>query len=429
MNKENNKKIWTIDELNSYLKDYLEGNYFLNNLKLQCEVLKVSKDKKGHYYFELKGKEASIKGTIWNSISQKISYIPKEGDSIIVKGNISLYIPRGEYSINIIDVENNDIGKLFLEFQKLKIELENKGYFDVTKKKKLPVFPKKIGIISALKSAALKDILESIEKRYTLAKIIVFPSIMQGESTKKDVCDQIYKINKNKSVDAIIISRGGGSFEELNSFNSIEIVEAIHNSKIPILTAIGHSTDTTLSELVSDAKAITPTEAANLIVPNKDEIGKTLDFFKIKIKSLFQKTFNDLKEHFLILQNEINKHNPYEKIKNSIEFINVNKKQLITNFINLCQYKSEQLTNLKKDLKNNINNLIKHKQNNFLVLCAYLDNLSPLKIMKKGYGMITSDKRIITSIKDIKLNQNLEINLQDGILNTTVTDKKEKKLC
>ena len=209
---------------------------------------------------------------MFNNYASKVSFNLKDGDKVMVMGQISVYEAGGSYSLNAYTVDLDGIGDLYLAYEKMKKELQSKGYFDESRKKALPKYPKVIGVVTSPTGAAIKDIIHTIERRYPIAKVILYPALVQGPDAKNSISKQINKANSDNLVDVLIIGRGGGSIEDLWGFNELLVIESIINSKIPIISGVGHETDFTISDFVSDLRAPTPTAAAELATPSKDEI-------------------------------------------------------------------------------------------------------------------------------------------------------------
>jgi exodeoxyribonuclease VII large subunit len=266
----------TVTALTQYLKLKLENDPHLKKILLKGEISNFKAHSSGHFYFSLKDDKAQISAMMFSTYTKTLSFMPKDGDKVLVEGYISVYEARGSYSISIYAMTLDGIGELFLKYEQLKKEFEALGYFDQSIKKKIPQYPKAIGVITSPTGAVIQDIKNTVSRRYLLTKIVLYPALVQGEGSKDSLVRQIRRANEDNEVDVIILGRGGGSIEDLWSFNEAEVVVAIYESKIPIITAIGHETDTTLSDYAGDLRAPTPTAAAELATPNVSDILEDL---------------------------------------------------------------------------------------------------------------------------------------------------------
>ena len=266
------KQYLSVTALTKYIKYKLEGDTHLKQIYLKGEISNLTKHSRGHYYFSLKDENAQIKAIMFSSATKSLAFDPKDGDKVLAYGAISVYEPSGSYSIQIYQMEPDGIGALYLAYEKLKEELEEKGYFSQTRKKPIPKYPSAIGVITSPTGAAIRDIIHTIERRYPLTKLILYPALVQGDTAKESIRDQINKANQDSLVDVLIVGRGGGSIEDLWAFNERVVAEAIYASKIPIISAVGHETDFTISDFVSDLRAPTPTAAAELATPDRKSV-------------------------------------------------------------------------------------------------------------------------------------------------------------
>ena len=288
------KQYLSVTALTKYIKYKLEGDTHLKQIYLKGEISNLTKHSRGHYYFSLKDENAQIKAIMFSSATKSLAFDPKDGDKVLAYGAISVYEPSGSYSIQIYQMEPDGIGALYLAYEKLKEELEEKGYFSQTRKKPIPKYPSAIGVITSPTGAAIRDIIHTIERRYPLTKLILYPALVQGDTAKESIRDQINKANQDSLVDVLIVGRGGGSIEDLWAFNERVVAEAIYASKIPIISAVGHETDFTISDFVSDLRAPTPTAAAELATPDKNTLMRTVETFKETLNSRISTIFKEI---------------------------------------------------------------------------------------------------------------------------------------
>ena len=364
-------------------------------------------------------------------------------------GSINVYEPNGDFSILVKTMELDGIGELYLAYEKLKKDLEEKVYFKEEYKKAIPKYPNAIGVVTSPTGAAIEDIINTIGRRYPRAKLYVYPALVQGENAKYSIKQQIEKANKDKIVDVLIVGRGGGSIEDLWAFNELVVAEAIFNSEIPIISAVGHETDTTIADFVSDLRAPTPTGAAELATPNVNtlyEIVKNNErMLNRNIKNIIaakeyllvhldqrlinQKPTNVMKE----IEKRLDK-NVYD-LRRNFKLMIEHKKFLLESKINLLRrvdlnnlYETK-LTNLnesKKDLTNNFNQVINNKQQQLNLVIGLLKYQNPLQLMSQGYTVTLKEGKRLSSVEEVNKDDNIETVVKDGKIISQVI-KKEKR--
>lgn len=442
-----NQVYLTVGALTKYIKTKLESDKHLTNILIKGELSNFKRHSRGHFYFTLKDDQASISCIMFSRDTIGTNFEPKEGDHVLIEGRISLYEPSGSYSIQVRKLTLDGIGELYLKYEKLKKDLEIKGYFDPSHKKEIPKFPRKIGVITSPTGAVIEDIKNTISRRYLLAEVHLYPALVQGPGSSESIRKQILLANQKNEVDVIIVGRGGGSIEDLWGFNEIETIEAIYQSKIPIITAIGHETDYTLSDFVGDLRAPTPTAAAELATPNKSDLLDKINDYEYQTKRYLQHYLEKMKTNLLYLDQRLERLSPSEKLdflknnlsrldndldKQMILIIN-NQKVYVTrlfdrikNPMDKIHYLKEKQESLNRILNQSIQGIYQTKYHQFDSLTKALSALSPLRLMDKGYAIIKRDHQILTSVADVSLNDEIEIELKDGLLYTQVKRKKEK---
>ena len=437
----------SVSALTKYIKTKLEGDKHLTRILIKGELSNFKRHSRGHFYFTLKDEGASVSCIMFSSDTKGVLFEPKAGDHVLIEGRMSVYEPSGSYSIQVRKLTLDGIGELYLKYEQLKKDLEKKGYFDQAHKKEIPKFPKKIGVITSPTGAVIEDIKHTVARRYLLAEIHLYPALVQGPGASESIRNQILIANTLNEVDVLIVGRGGGSIEDLWGFNEIETIEAIYNSKIPIITAIGHETDYTLSDFVGDLRAPTPSAAAELATPNKTDLIEKIDDYSYQVKRQLKLYLENLKTNLLYLDQRLERLSPENKLSNlkkdlerltthldkQMIYLIDHKKQSVTSFkqsiknpIERINYLKDKQNSLDKLLKQNIHFLLTHKENQFQGLTKALHALSPLRLMDKGYAVIKRENRILTTIADIKLKDEIEIELKDGYVYTEVKRKKEK---
>ena len=309
-----NPQYLTVSALTQYIKVKLENDQHLKKVLLKGEISNFKRHSSGHFYFSLKDDKASISVMMFQTYAKTIQFEPKEGDKVLVEGYISVYEARGTYSLSLYQMTLDGIGDLYLKYEKLKKEFEAMGYFSPDIKKPIPKFPKAIGVITSPTGAVIQDIKTTVSRRYLLTKVILYPVLVQGEGSKDDLVKKIRQANKDNLVDVIILGRGGGSIEDLWSFNEAEVVMAIYESKIPIITAIGHETDTTLSDYVSDLRAATPTAAAELATPNTVDLLNDIKEKRRLLDYYMFERMNRMRQQLLFLDERLQGMSPKTKL-------------------------------------------------------------------------------------------------------------------
>jgi exodeoxyribonuclease VII large subunit len=397
----------TVSELNKYVKKLLNYDPILNNISVKGEISNLKFHGNGHVYFSLKDQQSKINCVLFKSYCQSIKFELHDGLHIIVKGYVSIFERDGQYQLYAENIEPEGIGALYLAFEQLKDKLEKEGLFDPSLKKNLPPFPKKIALITSLTGAAVQDILSVIQRRNHCIEIMIFPVLVQGENAAMQISEAIRRANCCfDDIDIIILARGGGSIEELWAFNEEIVARSIFDSRIPIISAIGHETDYTIADFVSDLRAPTPSAAAELAVP------RIIDM-KDKIEISYQR-INEL-----IVQKIRDKRNELKQWDES-KLLSYMKDRLAQN--------AQWLDTLQKDLISNLKMKLQTCKGNLNENAAKLEALSPISTISRGYSVLFDLKNndSIDSILKTKIGQPIKILLKDGFLFCTV-DKKEKE--
>ena len=368
------------------------SDFILKNLSVKGEISNLKYHSSGHIYFSLKDEGSKINAIIFKDDALKLSFRLEEGMSIKVKGRVSIYPPSGSLQLYIKEVEEEGEGDLFIKFEKLKEKLKKEGYFDEENKKPIPLFPKRIGIITSKTGAAIRDIINVSRRRNSLVDLVLYPAQVQGENAYKTIIDGIRYFNEKKDVDVIILGRGGGSIEELWNFNEEDLAKEIFKCKIPIISAVGHETDFTISDFVADLRAATPSQGAEIAVPLEEDLYLNIkgaeEFLNKEITSLLLKE----KEKVKSLEKILKLQSPKEKIVNSYIEVDNLKNRLDNILLSKIHIEKEKLKG--------INNLLMAS--------------NPISLLNKGYAIIEEDKEIIKSIKQLKNDKYIKITLKDG---------------
>lgn len=390
-------KYLSVSTISRYIKHLLDTDKNLQTIFIKGEISNLKQHSSGHIYFSLKDETSKINAIMFSNNAKKLNFVPTDGTKVLAIGRVSLYEATGNYQIYINEMLEDGVGNLYIAFEKLKEKLSKEGLFQEKYKVLIPKYPAKIGVVTANTGAAIKDIISTIKRRYPIAEVYLFSSLVQGEQAKYDLVKKIEQADQF-GVDVIIVGRGGGSIEDLWPFNEEIVAKAIFDCKTPIISAVGHEIDYTIADFVADLRAPTPTGAAEIAVPNIIDIISHLNHLKIRLNESILKNLNLKKLYFDSLRNSYIIKNP--------NFIYENKRQkldLIETTLN---------SNILLKLENN-----KKEINNLLI---QLDLLNPLNILKRGYLLTYKNNKIVKSIKNIKEKDNLTIKLSDGNINVVV---------
>ena len=398
-----NKAIETVTSLNKRIKSALEGDERFLSISLRGEVSNFKRYPSGHCYFSLKDEESVISAVIWATDARHLSFLPKDGDELLCLGHISVYPPRGAYQFVAEEIslfgEGNELAKLRALAEKLRKE----GLFDESRKRAIPPFPKRIGVIAGKNSAGMKDIVHNAGERYPLATLVCVPSLVQGAEAPKDL-RRALKLALSADIDVLIIGRGGGSSEDLGAFNDETLVREVAASEVPTISAVGHEVDTTLMDLVADVRVSTPTAAAVLATPDKNEILMGLDDASNALENAVKALYRQKKEKLLFLSTR-----PF--------FVNPRA---------LYESRIESLERAKERMTSKVNELLLRKKNALDSLANRLQGLDPKKVLTRGYTISeTKAGKVIASTKDVKEGEEILTHLKDGIILSNVTGKKE----
>ena len=394
-----------ISEANSYIKRILTNDPILYNLRVKGEISNFKVHSSGNVYLSLKDEKSKLNCIIFRSNYDK-SLKLDNGVKIIASGYISVYERDGAYQLYINEVEIEGIGNLYMEFNKLKEKLKKEGLFDPKYKKEIKKMPRAIGVVTSPTGAVIRDIINVIKRRFPKVDIKLYPVNVQGEKSAEDICSGIEFFNRMENVDTIIVGRGGGSLEELWSFNEEIVAREIFKSKIPIISAVGHETDFTICDFVSDMRAPTPSAAAEIATPDLSEIYYKLD----NIKNRMNRSLNNQ----VVLDNE-KLSNTFEKINNYMKSYIIRDK-----VIQIDQIYDKINFRLEQNLETSKEKLSKK--------AALLHNLSPLATISRGYSIVEKNRQIINSIEDVNINDEINIILQDGDLECNINKINSKEV-
>lgn len=393
-----NPTVYSVAQLNNYVKSVLDNDENLNHLFVTGEISNYKPHYSGHMYMTIKDETASIKAVMFAGNASRLKFKPENGMKVIIFGTVSLFQRDGSYQLYINDMQPDGIGALNVAFEQLKKKLEAEGLFSSQYKKPIPKFPQKVGVVTSATGAAVQDIFNVLKRRYPVAEVVLRPCQVQGEGAANDIANAIKEFNKVKGADVLIVGRGGGSIEDLWAFNEEIVARAVFESEIPVISAVGHETDVTICDFVADLRAPTPSAAAECAVPDCFELKANLLSCKQRLNTLSKN----------ILESERKKLLAFEKsgaLKNPLLKINDSKKDIL--------YLNEKLVNLTSSL-------IEANRSKVNALGGKLDALSPLGVIARGYSVTKNKDKIIKSIKDVKIDDEITVNLSDGMITAMV---------
>lgn len=421
----NDSKYLSVTAINKYLKYKFDNDNNLINVYLKGEISNLKFHTTGHLYFSIKDENSKINAIMFSSSAKKLNFKPVDGSKVLIQGRISVYESSGSYQIYVNEMLEDGIGNLYIAFEKLKRKLASEGLFDEKIKKKIPKIPSRVGIVTAPTGAAIKDIISTIKRRYPICETILFPSLVQGEQAATDIVKNI-KRAEDYNLDVLIVGRGGGSIEDLWPFNEEIVARAIYECNIPVISAVGHEIDFTIADFVADMRAPTPTGAAEMAVPNISDLINTLDNLKIRLNEAINSKINYKKLYLDSVKNSFVIKNPlimYENKKQKLDSLLDNLSNIFLNYITNNRHKLEILKN--NYILNNPIVLYKDKKNNLSNLIEKLELVNPMGILKRGYSLTYQNDIIIKNIKDVNIEKELIIKLQDGKITTKVIKVEE----
>ena len=382
----------TVSQLNAYIKDKIAEDEFLNTVYIKGEISNFKHHYTGHMYFTLKDENSLIKCIMFKTYTSHLTFIPKDGMKVLILGSVSVFERDGVYQIYCRAMQEDGLGSLYKAYEKLKQDLEKEGLFDKEHKKKIPLFPKTIGVLTSQTGSVIRDIINVSTRRNPNVNIKLLPVPVQGEGAGIKIADAIKLMNDRKIADVIIVARGGGSLEDLWPFNEEIVARAIYNSEIPVISAVGHETDFTIADFVADLRAPTPSAAAELAVPDIAAVTISINKYNDRLKMALMKRLEFSKLRYEKVMTSKAFKNPLDRIEN--------------NYIRLDNY--IKLLHLGTTSK------YKDNKNKFVNVVSKLDSLSPLKTLSRGYTITQKDGKIIKSVKDLKKDDIIELKLTDG---------------
>ena len=394
----------TVSELNNFIKSMFDSNRLLSSIHVRGEISNFVNHRSGHFYFSLKDEGAQIKAVMFRSSAMKLKFIPENGMKVTVFGSISVFPRDGVYQMYVSSMQPDGIGALYLAYEQLKARLENEGLFSDAHKKPLPEYPDKIGVITSPTGAAIRDIINVLGRRYPLATVYIFPALVQGEGAAKTLIAGIDYFDKSRLVDTIIIGRGGGSIEDLWEFNNEELARRIFDCSVPVISAVGHETDFTICDFVSDMRAPTPSAAAELAVPDIRELRVTVDMLSDRSDRALTRAVEKSKERLT----------------------RITEGRTLGDFSYYIGLLSDKVSGFAKEACVAYESVVAEKKLAFLTSISKLEALNPLSVLSRGYSVAQKDGKVISKISDVEIGETVTIHLTDGRIEATAKSKTEE---
>ncbi|WP_368503856.1 exodeoxyribonuclease VII large subunit [Alkalihalophilus sp. As8PL] len=446
------KDIVSVSQLTRYIKGLMEHDHLLTDVWIRGEISNFKLHSRGHMYFTVKDAQSRIQGVMFAGHNRYLAFKPENGMKVLIRGEINVYEPYGQYQLYAKEMQPDGIGSLFLAYEKLKKSLEVEGLFQEERKKPIPRFPKKIAIVTSPTGAAIRDMLATVKRRYPLVQITLLPVLVQGDDAPASIVHAINQANAINQFDTLIVGRGGGSIEELWAFNDEAVARSIAQSTVPVISAVGHETDFTISDFVADLRAPTPTGAAELAVPDVGELLQTKQALHNRLTRQMKQQVNDyhlqltrLNRSYafrypgqLIRQKEQELDAQLERLRRSADRLftdKVKKHQQLAKDLKRLHPKQqlnqakETLDDKRLRLKREVMQQLSSKEQRFKHVLSELNLVSPLRIMERGYSLtyLEGSKELVKSTKQVEVGSNVEVRVTDGIIFCQVEDKKSNQ--
>ena len=400
------RQVLSITQLNEYIRGRMDADPFLSGIAVRGEISNYKLYPSGHHYFTMKDEGAALKCVMFKSSAQRLRFRPENGMKIIAMGKVSVYPRDGVYQLTCTALAMDGVGDLYAAFEQLKSKLAREGLFDPAHKKPIPKYPGTVGIVTSSAGAAVHDMLRILRKRYPLTKVLLLPVRVQGAEAPGEIAAAIRYANRYQLADLLIVGRGGGSIEDLWAFNDEKVAYAIYESKIPVISAVGHEPDVTISDYVADLRAATPSNAAELAVPDQQALRQTLDSYSFGLANALNRQIKASRQHLKVLSDSPSLKSPTGYLEQRRKNLQLLQNRMI----------SAQNASLARSKQRYIANISK------------LDAMSPLKVLTRGYSMAqTEDGTLLRSVTQVALGQRISVSLSDGSISATVMERKERK--
>lgn len=399
------QNVISVSQLSAYIKSKLDDDTLLGSIAIRGEISNYKVYPSGHHYFTLKDESASLKCVMFRNSAVKLRFRPENGMKVIALGGITVYPRDGVYQLYCSAMTPDGIGDLYAAFEQLKRKLSEQGLFDPAHKKTLPQYPATIGIITSSAGAAVHDMLRILRKRYPLTRVLLLPVRVQGAEAPNEIAAAIRYANAHHLADLLIVGRGGGSMEDLWAFNDELVAYAIYDSQIPVISAVGHEPDVTISDFVADLRAATPSNAAELAVPDQDALRQNLDSMSAAMASIFNRRLKNARQHLHLLSASPALQSPTGYLEQKEKSL-----QLLSGRLNAAAQRN-----------------VEHKGRQFVALTAKLDAMSPLKVLTRGYAMVQKENEVLTSAAKACVGDQVKVTLLDGHFSAKITEVKRNE--
>ncbi|EPJ0679431.1 exodeoxyribonuclease VII large subunit [Listeria monocytogenes] len=441
-------KYLTVAAITKYIEKKFEVDPYMKQVFVRGEISNLKQPASGHLYFTVKDEFAMLRSVMFHKAVQKIGFVPEDGMNVLITGRIGVFTKAGRYQFYAEYMEPDGVGALYIQLEQLKSQLEKEGLFAETHKKVLPSFPSKVAVVTSKTGAAVRDILTTIHRRMPSVEVIVYPTIVQGEKAAQKIVENIGKINQRNDIDVMIIGRGGGSLEELWAFNEEPVVRAVYDSDVPVISAVGHETDFALSDFSADVRAATPTAAAELAVPDYRDLEERLAERKYRLLAVTrqalerkERSLEQLKQHLILngpkhqLEQQMERTDYFSERLNNAFSKQIFVKQTVFDRLNdrLHYYHPNKEIELQKEqmalrlqaLEKAMKQLLKDKQQSFFRQIDALEHLSPLSLLKRGFGVTYKENMLVKSVQELEVGDNIQVKMQGGQIEALITAKEE----
>ena len=393
--------VLTVTQINKYIGFKIKGDKNIQGIMVKGEISNFVRHYSGHCYFTLKDKESSIKAVMFSSAASKLKFNPEDGMSVIVSGSVSVYERDGIYQIYVTDIQPEGVGAVSVALEQLKKKLAKEGIFDMSHKRQLPLMPKKIGAVTSLSGAAVRDIINVLSRRYPIGKLYAVNTVVQGEEAPDSICKGILRAEA-AGCDLIIVGRGGGSSEDLSAFNTAKVAYAIYNCKVPVISAVGHETDFTIADMAADLRAPTPSAAAELAVPSAENLKERIDALERRLRNAALGIIDRAGDQYTALNSRLSAYSPENRLK----------------------LNSERLLSMDKRAEQAFSRYIEFRRGQLAEKIAKLDSLSPLKVLSRGYSLVYNKSGIVNDAEKLKSGDYVTIKFDKGEADALIIDKR-----
>ena len=419
--------VLSVRSLNDFVKRIVEGNTYLASVNIRGEISNFTNHyKSGHFYFSIKDEEAQVRCVMFSSYTSKLTFVPKDGMKVTAHGRVSMFVRDGQFIFYVDKLNADGIGELYLKYEETKKKLTAEGLFDPSSKKLIPRYPQAIGVITSETGAAIQDIRNILSRRYPIAQMILYPSLVQGKGAEDDLCRGVEYFSKNTLVDTIIIGRGGGSIEDLWSFNSEKLARKIYECPVPVISAVGHETDFTICDFVSDLRAPTPSAAAELAVPDVRDLKRQLGNVVRKMENILSLRISSYRLTVEKCSKNRVLQSPLNLVDDKRLYTERLRERLCVNMQRIIDNRMKKISNAEIELYGDIRYIYEKRRTDYVRLTAKFEALNPMSVISRGYSAVfDEDGVLVKSIDNVKIGDRLNLNVSDGVIVAEAVEKKE----